>query len=419
MDNSQPGRTALDDLKIVELPALDPIPFFAASMAGRAMADLGAEVIKIEPPNSGARERHCGPSAGTAPNPETRALHLFLDCNKLGATLDLEHPRGPELLMQILAGADAVFNPNPPALNQRLGLGWRTLCERFPRLVVVSTTFFGTDSMYRDLRGGDLVATQMSGVGYETPFNQVTDPPNQSPLKAPERQGDYMTGFTAAAAAMAALQGRKRTGKGQHVDVSQWLALYSSIRINVGEISHDSPRAGMYRRLFVRGKTGPGWIYPCRDGYISFRNNPGNFWAGTVRMLEEPEWTKDDLFSTEISRMRNSDALDALLTSWFMERGKEEIFQLAQAQGVPCFPLYDIREVAENRQYQARGFFQECEHPVAGRFRMPGPPYQMSRTPVTVRRPAPRLGEHNVMIYQERLGMTGAQFKALEAQGVI
>ena len=177
MDNSQPGRTALDDLKIVELPALDPIPFFAASMAGRAMADLGAEVIKIEPPNSGARERHCGPSAGTAPNPETRALHLFLDCNKLGATLDLEHPRGPELLMQILAGADAVFNPNPPAINDRLGLGWRTLCERFPRLVVVSTTFFGTDSMYRDLRGGDLVATQMSGVGYETPFNQVTDPP--------------------------------------------------------------------------------------------------------------------------------------------------------------------------------------------------------------------------------------------------
>ena len=140
VDNSQPGRTALDDLKIVELPALDPIPFFAASMAGRAMADLGAEVIKIEPPNSGARERHCGPSAGTALNPETRALHLFLDCNKLGATLDLEHPRGPELLMQILAGADAVFNPNPPALNQRLGLGWRTLCERFPRLVVVSTT---------------------------------------------------------------------------------------------------------------------------------------------------------------------------------------------------------------------------------------------------------------------------------------
>ncbi len=353
------------------------------------------------------------------PNPETRALHLYLDANKLSATLNLESSRGRELLMQILAGADAVFNPNPPALNQRLGLGWRALCERFPRLVVISTTFFGTDSMYRDFRGGDLVATQMSGVGYETPFNQVTDPPNQPPLKAAERQGDYLTGYTAAAAAMAALQARKRTGRGQHVDVSQWLALFSTIRINVGEISHDSPKAGMYRRLFVRSKTGSGWIYPCRDGYISFRNNPGNFWAGTVRMLGEAEWTKDELFSTEVSRLRNSDALDALLTSWFMERGKEEIFQLAQAQGVPCFPLYNVREVAENRQYQARKFFQECEHPDVGRFTMPGPPYQMSRTPVTIRRPAPRLGEHNALVYRERLGMTEGQFNALEAEGVI
>jgi len=414
-----PGRTALDDLKMVELPALDPIPFFAASMAGRALADLGAEVLKIEPPRSGASERHLGPYAGAQPDPENRALHLYLDANKLSATLNLESPRGRALLMQILAGADAVFNPNPPAINERLGLGWRALCERFPRLVVVSTTFFGTDSMYRDLRGGDLVATQMSGVGYETPFNQVTDPPNQAPLKAAERQGDYLTGYTAAAAAMAALQGRKRTGKGQHVDVSQWLALVSTIRINVGELSHDSPRAGMYRRLFVRRKSGAGWIYPCRDGYISFRSNPGNFWDGTVKMLGEPEWTKDPLFSTEISRLRNSDAVDALLTSWFMERGKEEIFQLAQAQGVPCFPLYNIREVAENRQYQARGYFQECEHPIVGRLTMPGPPYQMSRTPAQVRRPAPRLGEHNVMVYRERLGMTEAQLGALESEGVI
>jgi crotonobetainyl-CoA:carnitine CoA-transferase CaiB-like acyl-CoA transferase len=404
---------------MVELPMLDPMPFFAASMAGRAMADLGAEVLKIEPPGRGVQERHHGPGAARGPGSETTALHLFLDANKLSATLNLESPRGRELLMQILAGADAVFNPNPPALNERLGLGWRTLCERFPRLVVVSTTFFGTDSMYRDFRGGDLVATQMSGVGYETPFNQVTDPPNQAPLKAAERQGDYMTGYTAAAAAMAALQGRKRTGKGQHVDVNQWLALVSTIRINVGELSHDSPKAGMYRRLFVRKKSGAGWIYPCRDGYVSFRSNPGNFWDGAVRMMDEPEWTKDPLFSTEISRLRNSDAIDALLTAWFMERDKHEIFELAQAQGVPCFPLYNIREVAENRQYQARDYFQQCEHPIAGRFKMPGPPYRMSRTPATVRRPAPRLGEHNVMVYCERLGMSQTQLTALEAEGVI
>jgi CoA:oxalate CoA-transferase len=418
-DRSQQSPTALADLKMVELPALDPMPFFAASMAGRAMADLGAEVLKIEPPKTGSRERHFGPVTGGKPNPETRAMHLFLDANKLSATLDLEHQRGRELLMDILAGADAVFNPNPPALNDRLGIAWRALCERFPRLVVVSTTFFGSDSRYRDLRGGDLVATHMSGVGYETPFNQVTDPPNQPPLKAAGRQADYLTGYTAAAAAMAALHGRKRSGKGQHIDVSQWLAMVSTIRVNVGEISHDVPRAGMYRRLFIRSKTNAGWIYPCRDGFISFRNSPGNFWDGTVRMLGNPEWTGEPLFATELDRLKNSDALDAMLISWFMDYGKEEIFQRAQAEGVPCFPLYNIGEVAGNRQYQARDFFQDCEHPVAGRFRMPGPPFQMSRTPARVRTPAPRLGEHNPMVYCERLGMSAQELRKLESEGVI
>jgi crotonobetainyl-CoA:carnitine CoA-transferase CaiB-like acyl-CoA transferase len=418
VDKSQ-SPAALDDLRVVELPMLDPMPFFAASMAAKSIADFGAEVIKIEPPKGGAQDRHFGPAGRGGPELETRALHLFLDCNKLSVTLDLGNPKGRDLLMRILGDADVVFNPNPPALNDRLGLGWRALCDRFPRLVVVSTTFFGTASRYRDFRGGDLVATQMSGVGYETPFNQVTDPPNQPPLKAAERQADYMTGYTAGAAAMVALQGRKRSGKGQHVDVSQWLAMVSTIRINVGELTHDSPRSGMHRRLFVRRKTNAGWIYPCQDGFVSFRSSPGNFWDGAVRMLGSPEWTKEPIFATETLRLKNSDALDALLTSWFLEHTKEDIFQRAQAQGVPCFPLYNVREVAENRQYKARDFFQECEHPVAGRFKIPGPPYIMSRTPGRVRRPAPRLGEHNVMILCERLGIGRDELDAMQSQGVI
>ncbi len=419
MENTNRSPAALDDLKVVELPMLDSMPFFAASMAAKTMAELGAEVIKIEPPKIGAQDRRFGPSGRGGPDSETRALHLFLDCNKLSVTLDIAAARGRELLMGILGGADVAFNPNPPALCDRLGLGWRALCEQFPRLVVVSTTFFGTDSRYRDFRGGDLVATQMSGVGYETPFNQVTDPTNHPPLKAAERQADYMTGYTAGTAAMVALEGRKRTGRGQHVDVSQWLAMVSTIRINVGELSHDSPRAGMHRRLFVRRKTNAGWIYPCRDGYITFRSSPGNFWEGAVRMLGNPEWVNEPIFATELERLRNSDAMDAMLTNWFMEYTKEEIFQRAQAQGVPCFPVYDVPEVAENRQYKARDFFQECDHPLAGHFKMAGPPYKMPRTPAVVRRPAPRLGEHNVAIFCERLGVSRDELGALQAQGVI
>src|SRR4029077_9253146 len=130
----------------------------------------------------------------------------------LGVTLDLAQARGRELLLKLLAQADVLFNPNPGAVNQRLGLGWQPLIERFPRLVVVSMGFFGSDSPYRDLRGGDLIANHMSGVSYETPYNQVADPANEPPLKLGGRQSDYLTGYTAAASAMAAVAARKKTG---------------------------------------------------------------------------------------------------------------------------------------------------------------------------------------------------------------
>jgi CoA:oxalate CoA-transferase len=231
---------ALSGIKLVELPCLDAMPFLAAAMAGKAFADMGAEVIKVEPPRTGSRERSRGPFRDEVPDPETGGLHLYLNANKLGVTLDFGKDRARELLFKLLADTDVLLNPNPPALNGRLGLDWKTLTQQFPRLIVTSLTFFGADSPYRDFRGGDLIATHMSGVGYETPYNQVTDPEKEPPLKPAGHQGDYLTGFTAAAAVMCALFHRNRTGFGQHVDVSQWLALLSMIRPTLGIHTHES-----------------------------------------------------------------------------------------------------------------------------------------------------------------------------------
>jgi crotonobetainyl-CoA:carnitine CoA-transferase CaiB-like acyl-CoA transferase len=140
---------------------------------------------------------------------------------------------------------------------------------------------------------------------------------------------------------------------------------------------------------------------------------------GAVRMLGSPEWTRDPMFASENLRLKNSDAMDALLIDWFMRHDKEDIFHRAQAEGVPCFPLYNVREVSENRHYSARDFFVECDHPIAGRFTMPGPPYRLSRTPVKLRRPAPILGEHNSMIFCDRLGMKPDELHALRLDKVI
>ncbi|MFZ0888365.1 MAG: CoA transferase [Candidatus Binataceae bacterium] len=416
---STQAAQALADLKVVELPCLDPMPYFAAAMAGKAFADLGAEVIKVEPPRAGAAERRRGPFRDEMPDPETGGLHLYLNTNKLGITLELENPRGRELLFRLLESADIVLDPNPPAIGERLGIGWRTLAERFARLVVVSLTFFGTQSRYRDARGGDLIATQMSVVGWETPINQVTDPQNQPPLKPADRQADYLTGFTAAGAAMCALFHRKRTGMGQHVDVSQWLAMVSMARPAIGVFTHDAPGAPYYERLLDRRKRGMPWVYPCKDGWVSFSAIPDRFWRGTKAMMGNPEWAESEIFSNLLSRAEHSDAIEAGLLGWFAEHGKEEIFEKAQANHVPCFPVYSPAEVAQHPQYKARNFFISRQHPVAREVRMPGAPCILSRTPWQVRRDAPRLGEHNREIFGQRLKLADAELKLLADDGVI
>jgi crotonobetainyl-CoA:carnitine CoA-transferase CaiB-like acyl-CoA transferase len=409
---------ALDGIKVVELPCFDPMPFFAAAMAGKLLADFGAEVIKIEPPRVGATERRWGPFRGEERNAETNGLHLYLNTSKLGVTIDLGDSAGRAHLFKLLADADVLFNPNLPALNERLGLDWRALTGRFPRLTVVSTTFFGAESAYRSRRGGDLVATQMGVVGYGTPMQQVTDPASQPPLRLAGRQSDYISGYTAAAAALCALLARKNDdAMGMHVDVSQWLAMAQMCRPELGIHSHEAPDAPYRKRLLIRKKTSIQYMFPCKDGWVSFGLATNRHWRGTKRMMGNPEWAESEMFNTFEGRLENSDALEALLIEWLSHFTREEIFQLAQAEHVPSFPVNSPAEVAGNVQYAARGYFVDCAHPGAGRIRMPGAPIRFSRTPWRLGRPAPRLGQHNAEILGGRLGLAPQEVEQIARTG--
>ncbi|MGH7906495.1 MAG: CaiB/BaiF CoA transferase family protein [Candidatus Binataceae bacterium] len=418
METAQSAPQALGGITAIELPFLDPMKFYAAPMAAKAFADLGAEVIKIEPPN-GSAEREEGPFRMGRRNRETSGLHLYLNTNKFGVTLDLERERGRELLFRMLAGADIVFNSNPPALAERLGLDWRTIVARFPELIVASLTWFGADSPYRDLRGCDLIATHLSSVGYETPANQVTDLGKEPPLKMAGRQSDYMCGLTGATGAMMALMNQRRFGGGQHVDVSQWLSMVNTNRPNIGVYFHESADAPFYLRLFTREKKALPWLYPCKDGWVSFSPLTDRFWAGTKKLMNYPEWAESELFATRELRQLNVDALEAGLIAWLSDHTRREVFEAAQAEHIPCFPVNSAAEVAGNEQYAARGFFASVAHPEAGVVRMPGAPYQFSRTPWRIVRAAPRLGEHNRKIYLDRLEIGERDFRALQDEGVI
>ncbi|HYR79265.1 MAG TPA: CoA transferase, partial [Candidatus Dormibacteraeota bacterium] len=359
----------------------------------------GAEVVKVEPPDVGSKERALGPFRDSTRNLETGGLHLFLNTNKFGVTLDLEQPGGLDLLFELLGNADIVFNPNRPELNDKLGIDWRALTARFPKLIVVSVTFFGAESRYKNLRGGDLVATHMSGVGYETPWHQVTDLQNEPPLKLGGRQSDYLTGYTAAAATMCALYSRNANGAGQHVDVSQWLAMVSMVRPNIGFYSHEARDSASFQRLYSRHKTSGQWVYPCKDGWVSFSAGTERFWRGAKKAMGNPEWMDVDLFQTILGRVAHIDAVEAGVIDWLSTLTRTEAFEKAQAEHVPCFPVHTPAEVASNEQYEARRFFVDS---AGGQVRMPGAPCKFTRTPWRIERGAPRLGEHNQKIFCER-----------------
>ncbi len=400
-EQQNPPR-ALEGLRVVELPSLDTIPFLAAAMAAKSFADFGAEVIKIEPPEGGSKERALGPFRDATPDPEGGGLHLYLNTNKFSVTLDLEQPVNRDRLFELLGNADIVFNPNRPELNHQLGIDWRELTRRFPKLIVVSMTFFGAESRYKNLRGGDLVATHMSGVGYETPWHQVPDLPNEPPLKLGGRQSDYLTGYTAAAAAMCALYSRNAGGAGQHVDVSQWLAMVSMVRPNIGFYSHEARDSASFQRLYARHKTSAQWVYPCKDGWVSFSAGTDRFWRGAKKAMGNPEWMDIDLFQTVLGRVAHIDAVEAGVINWLSTLTRTEAFEKAQAEHFPCFPVHTPAEVARNEQYEARRFFVEQNHSAGGQVRMPGAPCKFTRTPWQIERGAPRLGEHNKKFFSER-----------------
>jgi crotonobetainyl-CoA:carnitine CoA-transferase CaiB-like acyl-CoA transferase len=414
--SSESAEGALAGVRVVELPCLDAMPYLAAAMAGKVLGDLDAEVVKVEPP-AGAPERRRGPFPSGFADPERSGLHLYLNTSKLGVTLDLNASGARGLLYDLLASADVVLNPNLAALSRRLGIDWPTLSARFSELVVVSLPFFSPYGPYRDVRGGDLIAAHMSAVSFSTPVNQVTDPPNEPPLKPAERQADYLTGYSAAVGALCGLFYRARTGRGLNVDANQWHAMVSAVRPEIGIYSHESPSAPFFRRLTMRRKHNYPFVFPCKDGWVSFSPWPERYWPRTKRIMGFPEWAESELFRSVGARLANCDALEAGLVAWMMEHGKEEIFELAQAAKIPCFPIYSPAEVARNPQYRARGFFIEHRHSAAGALTMPGAPFLMSRTPWRIRRPAPRLGEHNREVLVRRLGLSEAQLAEVAANG--
>ena len=400
----------LDGIRVLDLSRVLAGPFCT-----QVLADLGAEVIKVERPGVGDETRTWGPPyVKDADGTDTTesAYYLCANRNKRSVTIDFSRPRGVALVKRLLARSDVLVENFKVGGLAKFGLGYEQLRGEFPGLVYCSVTGFGQTGPYAHRPGYDMMAQGMGGL------ISITGEPDRPPSKVPVAINDIMTGMYTAVALLSALRHRDSTGEGQQVDVGlldvqvSWLANVASNYLVGGRIPQ---RLGTAHPNSV-----PYQVFPTEDGFIIIAaNNDGQFErlcraAGTPELLEDPE------FASNALRVRNRDRLISMIEAVTRTRGTDAWMEALEAAGVPCAPVNTIDRVFADPQVEARGMQIRMPHPLAGEeVRLVGSPIRLSRTPVSYRRAPPTLGQHTGEVLAEVLGMDESERAALREDGVI
>ncbi len=400
-------NAALDDLRVIEYAEMVSGP-----MCGKMFADMGAEVIKIEPPGRGDEARSHPPYPGDVPHPEKSGFFLYLNTSKKSLTLDPAMPGGAEIFKRLVADADILIENHRPGYLDSIGLGYATLRALNPRIIVTSITPFGQSGPYRDWKGTDLIEWAMSLTGYNTP-TLVDEVDQENPLRAPGHAAEMMGATNAAAATMMALFHRDATGFGQWVDAPCWQATVNTSKLEMAAYSY----VGIpFSRLRANVQVGLEPL-PCRDGYIYTLWAADAHWRALKTLLGNPPELANEIFDTHAGRHANDDILRTLIREELMQHDMEHLVTEGQRLGLTIGPVHTVAQAAHNSHLRARGAFVAIDHPAAGRFEFPRSLVQMTATPPESMR-APLLGEHNVSILC-RLGYEGEDLKRLRATGVI
>lgn len=395
-------KSALDGVRVLDLTEERGL------YAGKMLADMGADVIKIEKPD-GCSARQKPPFKGDVPGIDNSLYFLFFDTNKRSVTLNLGAPAGKEILKRLARKADILLEDAEVGVMRSMGLDYPVLREANKGIIMTSITGFGQTGPYNRFKAPDIVSFAIGGM------MNLNGPKTAAPVVAPCEQSHYSASVAAVFGSLAALLTRMNSGEGQLVDISahEVVATYASEIMSYSNTSRIGQRAGSQFGAV------PGRIYPCKDGYVHILTVRQNHWLGFRQVLGNPELLNGDDWNDGNFRNRNVDIIDACVTEFTMKHNKLDIAEMCQAKGVPCTPVNTPAEFSRDPHMNARGFFTEIEHPALGRHSYLAPPYRMSGTPCVVRRPAPLLGEHNRSIYGGELGMSDKELEGLKSAGVI
>lgn len=394
---------------------------------GKLLADLGADVIQVEPPG-GNPARNIPPFFGHTPDPEKSLFWLAFSAGKRSVTLSLETQSGRGIFKTLAGTADFIIESFSPGYLDKIGLGYEILAELNPRLIMASVTPFGQTGPYKEYKGGDLIASAMGGMVY------CTGDTDRPPVRISADQASCQAGVHAAIGLLLALHNRAITGQGQQVDISMQASMVRTLHTQLPywEYSnHIVQRSGIWR---FRGGVSTREIWPCKDGFVSWMFFGGAVGVQQMRLMVE--WMKDKgmagSLSTEIRDWASLDLSKVApekIKSWektigdfFLAHNKRELYREALARRVPLTPLNDVAEVMEDEQLAARGFWVDINHAELGAsIRYPGFLFLTSEkeyTPKTKRR-APHLGEHNSEVYVKELGFTKDKLDSLKREGAV
>lgn len=392
---------ALAGLRVLELGEMVAAPY-----CGKLMADLGADVIKIETPASGDPARRRGPFPGDVPHPERSALFLYVNTSKRGITLDLTMDEGKRLFKQLVARADLLIEDRPPGALAAVGLDHPRLSALNPRLVTISITPFGQTGPYSSYRAYHL--NQYQAGGFTSGFYDGAE--GRAPAQGGGYIADYDAGLTASVACMAAVLAAGITGRGQHIDLSKQEASMCLERVDIGRAANDPEPPSHGGSI--------GGLVATRDGHLVIIPNSNKHWEGLIEAMGSPDWAREEWCRDEITRSENATRIQPLLKEWAALHDRAEIYHGLQSRGTPAGPVLSAAEARDWVQLRARGFFVEVDHPEAGTHAYPGTPAQFSTIEWAMGR-APLLGEHNREVYCGELGYSDADLARLAAEGVI
>ncbi|MGE0714288.1 MAG: CaiB/BaiF CoA transferase family protein [Alphaproteobacteria bacterium] len=384
-------------LRIVELGDMVSAPYCT-----RLLAKLGADVVKVEPPEGDA-SRRVGPFPDGVADPERSGLFAYLNEGKSGVVLDVETADGLARLRRLLADADVLATNLPWALRRRLGLDHASLAPDFPRLIVATTTVFGDAGPYAEVPAAELDAFAVSGTAW------AIGRPEREPLVLPFLAGEYQAGVNLAAAVSLAVLHRRRSGRGQHVDVAMADVLASCAGANgLMYVAHGLKWQRAGNRAYASGGVYPYTILPCADGAVCLIGRSRAEWARLVAAMGDPEWAKDPRYQ-DLRAMgtKYPDEVDGLVGPWLVAHTRAELIRIAGEFGIPMAPLRTMAQVHDTAQFAARGFLAETRDGTGRTM----PTWDMPFRFRTQRSPdaalafhdgvAPRLGQHDHLLARE------------------